>query len=239
MRTQCAGRREDRAEERLEAVAMGQRPQVPALVDDRLRQRRVRRVRASTARSRECVARGTRPRRLRSPRARSSRWRRPVVRPAPRRRPRAAASAARRRRAPAGRPRAGASGCRDRGAACRGPSTARRRARRSNDAREGQRPRADRPGPAGRWSRRWRATVRRSKLHPALAHVARDDAARRRRIAAAIAVVLPPGDAQVSSTRAPGLGPASSATSCDASSCTTNQPSLAARRRAADGPPRR
>ena len=43
--------------------------------------------------------------------------------------------------------------------------------------------------------------------------------------AAAMAVALPPGDAQVSSTRRPGCAPARSATSCDASSCTTNQPS--------------
>ncbi len=44
-------------------------------------------------------------------------------------------------------------------------------------------------------------------------------------INAASAVVLPPGDAQASSTRPPGFEPASSGTSCDASSCTTNRPS--------------
>ena len=48
-------------------------------------------------------------------------------------------------------------------------------------------------------------------------------------IAAARAVVLPPGDAHASSTRDPGRGSARSATSCDASSCTTNQPAPAGR----------
>ncbi len=47
------------------------------------------------------------------------------------------------------------------------------------------------------------------------------------------AVVFPPGDAHVSSTRGPRDGPASTDTSCDASSWTTNHPS-AGRRRATD-----
>jgi peptidyl-prolyl cis-trans isomerase D len=42
--------------------------------------------------------------------------------------------------------------------------------------------------------------------------------------AATICVVLPPGDAQASSTRSPGIAPANSPTSCDASSWTTNTP---------------
>ena len=43
-------------------------------------------------------------------------------------------------------------------------------------------------------------------------------------IAAAIAVVFPPGDAQASSTRSPGWAATSDATTCDASSWTTKSP---------------
>ncbi len=49
-------------------------------------------------------------------------------------------------------------------------------------------------------------------------------------IAAAIAVVLPPGDAQASRMRSPGTAAVSSATSCDDSSWTEKQPVVGKRR---------
>ena len=72
---------------------------------------------------------------------------------------------------------------------------------------------------ARRWRRPFRAAVARARC----AHRPRRSRARSPAIAA-IAVVLPPGDAQVSSTLMPGSGAPSSATSCDASSCRKNCP---------------
>ena len=81
---------------------------------------------------------------------------------------------------------------------------------------------ADRPGRAPR-------SQRRSRRRSAAGGPSADRARRTRRSAAAVIGRrdrrrLAAGDAQVSSTRGPGSAPASSATSCDASSCTTNQP---------------
>ena len=71
------------------------------------------------------------------------------------------------------------------------------------------------------------ATVRVSSAIALVADIARDDraASAMRR---AIAVVLPPATRTCRGHAGRAAGPASSATSCDASSCTTNQPSAAA-----------
>ena len=76
------------------------------------------------------------------------------------------------------------------------------------------------------------------QLDAAVAHIAGDEqpaAVHRRRERRRLAARRRAG---VEHAR-PGRSPASSATSCDASSCTTNQPCSRGRRRAADGPRRR
>ena len=133
------------------------------------------------------------------------------------------ASPAARPRAPAGRPRAAATGCPDRAAACRDPSRAHRRARsRKRDA-ERQRPRQvglhEPDVRARRWQRRCaaaascagrgRRTRRAGRRRPSAPRSPSSCRRARRRCRA---------------RAAPGDRPASSATSCDASSCTTNQP---------------
>ena len=68
------------------------------------------------------------------------------------------------------------------------------------------------------------STVSRSSSHARARERRRRQSRARSPAIAAIAVVFPPGDAQVSSTRMPGSGAPSSATSCDASSWRKNRP---------------
>ena len=75
-----------------------------------------------------------------------------------------------------------------------------------------------------------RRTVSREQVDPAPADVGRRRCVPRSSIAAAIAIVLPPGEAQASSTRSPGARAGEAPTSCEASSWTTNRPSSCERR---------
>ena len=180
------------------------------------------------ARSRARVARNASATTLRSPPARSSRSRRRAGRPArpPPRRDAASCSCARGQRREIGFA-AGATGCPDRAAACRAPSRARRRAR-SRTARRTAAARSRSACTSATFAAPVAATVRRSSCDAPVAHIAGDDQAalahgrgKRRRLAAG-------RRAGVEHAR-PGAGPASSATSCDASSCTTNQPASESR----------
>ena len=168
-----------------------------------------------------------RRRRPRSLRARSSRSRRPAGRPGPRtsaaRSSIRACSAASRGEVGSGTDASGCPGSRrsvprpEHGASSRTRVEARRERQRLGDVRPGRRERTRRPAAAtvgaSRSTRRPRTSV--ATIRPRLS------------MAAAIAVVLPPGDAQASRMRSPRAAPTSSATSCDASSCTTNSPSPA------------
>ena len=119
--------------------------------------------------------------------------------------------------------RAGASGCRDRGAACRGRSRARRRARSRTRARRAAAA-AGRPARCGRCAAPLAATVRRSS------------STRRSRTSHATSSPRPSISAPQSPSSCrrarrrcrararPGDRRPAASTSCDASSCTTNQP---------------
>ena len=230
-----------------------------AIVARRAPRRRTPRARARTAASAACRARrataraapwrrcadrrarsraarrGTRRRRPRSPPARSSRSRRPDGRPA------ATTSAARVEQRAADRARAPArSASRAPPADVRiAPDGAEPGAGRVDEhaiERAARTAAARAAGTCTTWTcaRRWRGPCRRSSAtrRGRTSHATSDPVSR---MSAAIAVVLPPGDAHRSSTRSPGRAPTASGTSCDASSWTTNDPSRGAAKRVARG----
>ena len=201
---------------------MRQRAQVAARVDERPRGRRAV-VAGVDAREARQSRRGTRRRRLRSPRARSSRSRRPGGRPA-RRTP---------RRAPA-------CGAGPRRAAAR--SSSRRRQRMSGSRRSVPSPehgaststQSKRPRRRAAAASRSACTMR-TLVAPLAATVRRSssmrDRGRRRRRAAAVRPSRPrspwscrPATRRCRGRDRPACAPASSVTSCDASSWTTNKP---------------
>ena len=165
---------------------------------------------------------GTTPRRPRSPPARSSRWRRRGGRRAGPFRRRRRAALAGRRRAP-GRSACGPAPADFRVAADRAQPRARGVEQDEVEGgAEGQRRGIEpddvhRPGAAAERPCPGAGPRRRPLTSPAMT-------APWSCMAAAIATVFPPGDAQASSTRSPGRAAAASATSCDASSCTKNSP---------------
>ena len=84
---------------------------------------------------------------------------------------------------------------------------------------------ADRPARCGRWWRRWRATVSAQQLDAAIADIARDQQPRPS-IARRSPSSCRPATRRYRARARTGRSPASSVTSCDASSCTTNSPRL-------------
>ena len=197
---------------------MGRRAQDAAFIEHGFERIEVRRLVGPQIDLREMSVAGkkTRPRLDRFLPARSSRWSKRAGRRGARRRRRCGSSSAARSRAARDRPRPAAIECPDRAAPCRGPSTARRRTPRRTPAANGS--------PASR-----SACSTRMLCAPLALTVSRSSCTRAPRTSvatisarspaiAAIAVVLPPGEAQVSSTFIPASGAPSSATSCDASS---------------------
>ena len=130
--------------------------------------------------------------------------------------PRAAASSTRRRRGRAGLLRDAASGCPDRGASVPRPEHGASTSTHVESAHGKAAASTDPACTMRTFAAPVVATVLRSSVDAPIAHVAGDQQSRATPSSAAIAVVLPPGDAQVSSTREPGRSRGQHArSSCD------------------------